>query len=128
MGDQMSDGLDLGQLDRITAAIQADIAAGKYYGAVYGVSRGGMPPLITSVGSGDAGGRQKLAQASVFSVFSITKAFTNLLIFQAIDRGRLALTTRVSAVIPEFRGLARDNNVLSPADTELRLAADLLVG
>jgi CubicO group peptidase (beta-lactamase class C family) len=100
----MSEGLDLSQLARIKAAIEADIAAGKYYGAVFGVSRGGMPPRISSVGAGDADGGQKLVQDSVFSVFSITKAFTNLLIFQAVDRGQLALTTRVSEVIPEFRG------------------------
>jgi CubicO group peptidase (beta-lactamase class C family) len=67
-----------------------------------------MPPRITSVGTGDAGGQRKLAQDSVFSVFSITKAFTNLLIFQAIDRGQLALTTRVAEVIPEFKGGLRE--------------------
>jgi CubicO group peptidase (beta-lactamase class C family) len=104
----MSEGLDISQLARIKTAIEADIAAGKYYGAVFAVSRGGMPPRITSVGAGDADGRRKLAADSVFSVFSITKAFTNLLIFQAIDRGQLALTTRVSAVIPEFQGGLRE--------------------
>jgi CubicO group peptidase (beta-lactamase class C family) len=40
----------------------------------------------------------------VFSIFSITKAFTNLLVFRAIERGDLALTTRVSDVIPGFGG------------------------
>ena len=104
----MSDGLDIRQLERVAAAIEGDVAAGKYYGAVFGVSRGGMPPRITVVGAGDAGGRRKLAADSVFSVFSITKAFTNLLIFRAIDRGLLALTTRVAEVIPEFRGGLRE--------------------
>jgi hypothetical protein len=31
----MSDGLDNGQLARVKAAIEADVAAGKYYGAVW---------------------------------------------------------------------------------------------
>jgi CubicO group peptidase (beta-lactamase class C family) len=104
----MAEGLDIGQLARVKAAIEADIAAGKYYGAVFGVSRGGLPPRITAVGAGDIKGHQSLLQGSVFSVFSITKAFTNLLIFQAIDRGQLALTTRVSEVIPEFGGGLRE--------------------
>ena len=104
----MSDGLDVGQLARVKAAIEADIAAGKYYGAVFGVSRRGMAPRITAVGKGDSAGLQKLADDSVFSIFSITKGFTNLLIFQAIDRGQLALTTRVADVIPEFKGGLRE--------------------
>jgi len=104
----MSEGLDISQLTRVKAAVEADVAAGKYYGGVFGVSRAGMPPRITAVGAGDAAGRVKLAQDSVFSVFSITKGFTNLLIFQAIDRGQLALTTRVSDIIPEFKGGLRE--------------------
>jgi len=104
----MSDGLDIGQLARVKAAIEADIAAGKYYGAVFGVSRRGMPPRITAIGKGDSAGRQELEDDSVFSIFSITKGFTNLLIFRAIDRGQLALTTRVADVIPEFKGGLRE--------------------
>jgi CubicO group peptidase (beta-lactamase class C family) len=108
----MSEGLDLSQLARVKEAIEADVAAGNYYGAVFGVSRGGMAPRITCVGTADAGARQSLSSESVFSVFSITKAFTNLLIFQAVDRGQLALTTRVSEVIPEFRGGLREKITL----------------
>lgn len=96
--------LDIEQLNRVKAAIEADVAAGSYYGAVFAVSRAGSPPWIAAVGSGDKEGRVALRQDSVFSVFSITKAFTNLLVFKAIDRGRLALTTRVSEVVPEFSG------------------------
>src|ERR1700709_909765 len=104
----MSGGLDTGQLARVKAAVEADIAAGKYYGAVFGVSRGGEPARVTAIGSGDNAGQPTLATDSVFSIFSITKGFTNLLIFQAIDRGQLALTTRVSDVIPEFKGGLRE--------------------
>ena len=44
----------------------------------------------------------------MFSIFSITKAFVNVLVLQAIEEGRLALTTRVSSVIPEFKGPPRE--------------------
>jgi len=92
------------QLDRLKAAIESDIAKGQYYGAVVAVSRHGEPAWLEAIGHADAAGKTALSKNSVFSIFSITKAFTNLLIFQAVDRGLLALTERVSAVIPEFGG------------------------
>jgi CubicO group peptidase (beta-lactamase class C family) len=45
---------------------------------------------------------------SVFSIFSVTKAFTNVLMFRAIERGEISLTTKVKDVIPEFAGHGRD--------------------
>ena len=44
----------------------------------------------------------------MFSLFSVTKAFTNILIFQAIERGLLTLTTPMAKIIPEFAGGLRD--------------------
>ena len=44
----------------------------------------------------------------MFSLFSVTKAFTNILVFQAIERGLLTLTTPVAKIIPEFAGGLRD--------------------
>ncbi len=44
----------------------------------------------------------------MFSLFSVTKAFTNILVFQAIERGLLTLTTPIAKVIPEFAGGLRD--------------------
>jgi CubicO group peptidase (beta-lactamase class C family) len=44
----------------------------------------------------------------VFSIFSVTKAFTNVLALAAIEQGRLALTTPIAQIIPEFSGGLRD--------------------
>jgi CubicO group peptidase (beta-lactamase class C family) len=44
----------------------------------------------------------------VFSLFSVTKAFTNVLVLRAIEQGRFQLTTRVADVLPEFTGAPRD--------------------
>jgi len=105
----MPAGLDIEQLNGLKAAVEADVARGGYYGAVLGVARAGSPPWFATVGAADAKGGRKLAEDSIFSIFSITKAFTNLMVFQAIDQGRLALTTRVSEVIPEFSGGLRQS-------------------
>ena len=58
----------------------------------------------------EAGGASKaLAMDTVFSIFSVTKAMTNVLVFRAIELGQLALTTKVSSVIPEFSGGLRQH-------------------
>jgi CubicO group peptidase (beta-lactamase class C family) len=44
----------------------------------------------------------------VFSLFSLTKAFTTVLTLRAIELGQFSLTTRVAEVIPEFGGGMRE--------------------
>ena len=43
----------------------------------------------------------------IFRVLSLTKAFTNALVYQALGEGKLQLSTRVVDVIPEFWGADR---------------------
>ena len=43
----------------------------------------------------------------MFRIFSMTKAFTNVLVLAAVDRGLLALTTPIADVVPEFLGTDR---------------------
>jgi CubicO group peptidase (beta-lactamase class C family) len=101
-------GLDADRLSHLKATIEEDIAARRYFGAVVAVARHGRIGLAANIGFGDEQGKQPLAQDSVFSLFSLTKAFTNVLVFRAIELGQLALTTRVSEIIPEFRGGMRE--------------------
>jgi CubicO group peptidase (beta-lactamase class C family) len=100
--------LDPDRLSHVTATIEADIAADRYFGAVVAVARHGEIGLLEAIGHGDAERTIPLAQDSVFSLFSLTKAFTNMLVFRAIELGQFALTTRVSEIIPEFRGGVRE--------------------
>jgi CubicO group peptidase (beta-lactamase class C family) len=104
----MSQDMDQKQLARIPDVIRADISAGDYHGAVIMVARGGEVALEAAIGSADAEQKQPLALDSVFNIFSVTKAFTNLLVLQAVERGRLALTTPICALIPEFKGRGRE--------------------
>jgi CubicO group peptidase (beta-lactamase class C family) len=97
------------RLDHLEAVIKADIKAGLYHGAVIKVARGGKVVYDRATGSEDAGQTKPLKKDSVFSIFSITKAFTNLLTLRAIEEGRYALTTRVSDVITDFKGKGREN-------------------
>jgi CubicO group peptidase (beta-lactamase class C family) len=101
-------GLDSDRLSYLKATIEADITAGRYFGAVIAVARHGETGVAEAIGYGDEAGQLPLRLDSVFSLFSLTKAFTNVLALRAIELGQFALTTRVSEVIPEFSGGMRE--------------------
>ncbi len=100
--------LDADRLAHLKSTIDADIAANRYFGAVIAVARKGRPGLFEAIGFADEARTGKLQLDSVFSLFSLTKALTNVLALRAIELGQFALTTRVSDIIPEFRGGARE--------------------
>jgi CubicO group peptidase (beta-lactamase class C family) len=95
-------------LDHLKAVIRDDVARGRYFGAVIKVARGGKVGLETAIGDEGGPGTKALGMDSVFSIFSATKAITNILVFRAIERGQLMLTTKVSEVIKEFSGGIRE--------------------
>ncbi|MGD8341906.1 MAG: serine hydrolase domain-containing protein, partial [Gammaproteobacteria bacterium] len=106
---QTNAGLDADRLEHLKATIETDIAANRYFGAVIAVARNGVTGLFEAIGYGDEAGETPLAPDSVFSLFSLTKALTNVLAFRAIEHGQFALTTRVSEIIPEFSGGRRES-------------------
>ncbi|MDY6984450.1 MAG: serine hydrolase domain-containing protein, partial [Pseudomonadota bacterium] len=108
MNDTAARGLDPARLQHLRDVINDDIAKDKYFGAVVSVARDGEPGLQEAFGYGDAAHDLKLQPDSVFSLFSLTKAFTTVLTLRAIELGQFALTTRVVEVIPEFSGGMRE--------------------
>lgn len=104
-------GFDAAGLRRLVEAVTADIAARKYDGAAMRLARGGEVVLDTAIGHADLAKGRALEGDDVFLTFSIAKQLVHVLVLAAIDRGELALTTRVAEVIPEFgcRGKERVN-------------------
>ena len=102
-------GLSAQRLEQLRAAIAEDISRGLYRGATILVSRNGQVGLHESLGHHRSDDPRPIEKSSVFSLFSLTKGFTNVLVFRAIERGQLALTTKVSSVIPEFSGKPRED-------------------
>jgi CubicO group peptidase (beta-lactamase class C family) len=100
--------MDQARLAQVEETIRADIRAGLYHGAVIQVARGGKTVLAAAIGAADAEQTRPLALDSVFNIFSVTKAFTNLLVLRAVEQGRFALTTPISQLIPEFSGRGRE--------------------
>ena len=105
---QSKPGLDEDRLAHLKETIEADIADGRYFGAVISVTRHGEPGLEAAIGHSDESESMPLEPDSVFSLFSLTKAFTNTLVLRAIELGQFALTTRVSEIVPEFSGGVRE--------------------
>jgi len=101
-------GMDRRRLELLPTLIERDIAAKHYHGLVLKVARGGETVVDLTIGSADIEQTRPLKPDSVFSIFSVTKAFTNLLVFQAIERGQFQLTTPISELVPEFKGHGRE--------------------
>ncbi len=97
-------GFDRAALDHLVNRIQADIDAKVYDGASIKLARGGDVALDLALGFADRSQGRQLQGDDIFKLFSLTKAFVNVLVLMAIDRGQLELTTPVVDVIPEFWG------------------------
>jgi CubicO group peptidase (beta-lactamase class C family) len=104
----MAAGMNQTRLAQVRELLRADIGAGLYHGAVIKVARGEEMALEVAIGAADAGQTQPLSLHSVFNIFSVTKAFTNLLVLRAVEQGRFELTTPISTLIPEFTGRGRE--------------------
>jgi CubicO group peptidase (beta-lactamase class C family) len=96
------------RLKHLKSAIESDIEKRKYHGAVILVARHGRIGLHEAIGYARHSDRKPMRKENVFSLFSVTKAFTNVLVYRAIERGDLALTTRISSIIPELSGGPRE--------------------
>lgn len=101
-------GFDAARLQHLRDTIVHDIATDKYFGASILVARHGEVALHEAFGWSGGDRKQAIQKDSVFSLFSLTKAFTTILTLRAIELGQFALTTRVVEVIPEFRGGMRE--------------------
>ncbi len=108
MSEAKPGGLNKDRLLHLKAVVEEDIRRGLYLGGVLIVARHGEVGLYEALGHADEARTRPVKKDSVFSIFSVTKAFTNVLVFQAIEQGRLALTTPITSVIPEFSGRGRE--------------------
>lgn len=95
-------GLDRARLERLTTAIEADVEAELYDGAAVLVARHGQVALHEAVGFAERATQRRASPDDVFHLFSVTKAFTAVLVLRCVDRGEIQLTTPIAEVIPEF--------------------------
>lgn len=100
--------LNQDRLLHLKSVIEEDIRNGLYYGGAIAIGRYGELEFYETFGHADPEAKRPVKKDSVFTLFSTTKAFTNVLVFRAIELGQFALTTRVADIIPEFAGGPRE--------------------
>ena len=104
-------GLNKAQLNRLSLAIHKDVEDNIYDGGAIVVARRGEIGLHEAIGYADRKNNRALKLDDIFNILSVTKAFTDVLVLSLIERGRLALTTPVTELIPELTG--KDKRVLT---------------
>jgi CubicO group peptidase (beta-lactamase class C family) len=96
------------RLQRLSVAIHGDVDANRYDGGAILVGRHGAIGLDEAIGYADRASNLLCRSDSVFKILSVSKAFTDVIILSLIERGDLALTTRVAEIIPRFEGKNKD--------------------
>ena len=101
-------GLDIVQLERLSAAVQKDVKDNLYDGAAFIVAGHGVIGMYEAAGFANRADKRPLRKDDVFQILSVTKAFTDVLILSLIEHGELALTTKVGDIIPELNPKAKE--------------------
>jgi CubicO group peptidase (beta-lactamase class C family) len=95
-------GMDESKLMLLRRSIETDIEKGMSDGSVALVARGGRIVMHEAIGHSDKRSGRKAKIDDVLPIMSLTKQLTAAALFRFIDRGQVALTTRIAEVIPEF--------------------------
>jgi CubicO group peptidase (beta-lactamase class C family) len=106
--DPQKAGLNIDQLNRLSETIHRDVEADLYDGAAFIMARRGVIGLHEAVGFANRAVNRLLRIDDVFNILSVSKAFTDVIILSLIERGKLALTTRVGEIIPELNARAKE--------------------
>lgn len=102
-------GLNTERLQHLKSVIEDDIAKDLYFGGAMIVARHGEIGFYEAFGHADSKKTIPVKKDSVFSLFSVTKSFTNVLVLRAIEMGQFAFHTKIKDVVPEFAGKGRDD-------------------
>lgn len=94
---------DKARLDQYFAALEAN---DKFMGTV-AVSQNGKTIYSKSIGFADKDKNQKITENTKFRIGSISKTFTTVLVFKAIEEKKLKLTDNLSAYFPTIPNAKR---------------------
>jgi len=102
-------GLNADRLKHLACVIEDDIAKDLYFGGCVIVARHGEIGFYQAFGTADSKKTIPVKKDSVFSLFSVSKSFTNILVLRAIEMGQFAFHTKIKDVVPAFAGKGRDD-------------------
>lgn len=95
-------GMSSDRLHAATAVLRQFVADRRIAGAVGGVARRGKLVYLEAVGFQDIDARTPMTEASLFRIYSMTRAVTSVAVMILKDEGKLRLEDLVSKYLPEF--------------------------
>jgi len=95
-------GLSSARLERLSAAIHADVARRLIPGAVLAIARGGRLAYAEAFGWRDREAGAPMSADAIFRVASMTKPITSVAAMMLAEEGRLEIAAPVAQVLPEF--------------------------
>lgn len=98
-------GLSSPKLARVTEVVKAEIAKGRYPGAVALVARRGKVAYFEALGQRDPQSGAPMTKDAIFRLYSMTKPFTSVAAMMLVEDGRLLLSDPVSRHIPKLKDL-----------------------
>ena len=104
-------GFDMEALARVSAHIQSYVDDERIFGASVIVARRGQIALKQTFGTIGPNGRP-IADDDVFSLMSLSKSFTDVLVLRAIDEGRFTLDTKVVEILQYYTGDGKEKATL----------------
>jgi CubicO group peptidase (beta-lactamase class C family) len=129
-------GLSSARLARVTEVVKAEVAKGRYPGAVALVARKGKVAYFEAVGQLDPPAGTAMSKDAIFRLYSMTKPFVSVAAMMLVEDGRLMLGDPVSKYLPRLAKLqvsvprlepesGKVTYVLVPAEREMTIQ-DLL--
>ena len=107
-------GFDADRLERVGDLCHWYVDEGKLPGTSVLVARGGEVVYRDVYGMADVERGRKLADDTIFRIFSMTKPITSIALMQLVEQGKVLLTNPVSRYIPAFK----DTRVYVSGDAE----------
>jgi CubicO group peptidase (beta-lactamase class C family) len=103
--DRLPDGVGFAadRLQRLTAALQAEIGKKTMPGAVLMIQRNGKVAYFEALGSLDAEQKTPMRKDAIFRIYSMSKPITTTVAMMLVEQGRLALADPVQKYLPEFK-------------------------
>jgi CubicO group peptidase (beta-lactamase class C family) len=90
------------KLDKLGGYLRDQIAQGKIPGAIVLIQQHGKPVYHEFLGVQDVVSKQPMTDQTIFRLFSMTKAITNVAAMIMLDEGKFSLDDPVSKYIPSF--------------------------
>jgi CubicO group peptidase (beta-lactamase class C family) len=101
-------GLSTARLQRIDAAIQAEIDAGRKAGGAVLIARRGKIAYQEVFGYAELEGERRLRTDSYFRVYSMTKPVVSVALLMLYEEGKFQLTDPLEKYIPALKGVMVD--------------------